>query len=198
MNFNSNLPFGATPLEKSEAEGLLLDISTHYELNSFEEANIERAYLWAVKSRKLKKELLSISGIKLLHNKMLCDVWAWAGSFRRSERNIGVEPSQIQIQVLDLCENVKYQIENEVSDIKEIAIFFHHQLTKIHPFPNGNGRHARLATDLLLKFNNIKPFKWSGSHLRENKGHRKEYIEALRVADREFNLKPLLQFAERE
>ena len=27
---------------------------------------------------------------------------------------------------------------------------FHHRLVAIHPFPNGNGRHARLMADLLV------------------------------------------------
>jgi fido (protein-threonine AMPylation protein) len=69
----------------------------------------------------------------------------------------------------------------------EIAARFHHRLVQIHPFPNGNGRHARLITDLILETNGSVAFTWGkckGSAPMETEGpRREEYIAALREAD---------------
>jgi len=142
------------------------------------------ALRWARTSRKLKKELLSISGILNLHREMFQEVWRWAGKFRGSEKNIGVPPEQIQENVYNLCEDVKTWIEKDIYPWDEIGVRFHHRLVVIHPFANGNGRHARVAADLLLQFNKQKIFTWGSSELSDGEDARTQYLAALRKADK--------------
>lgn len=190
-------PEGTTPLDLDEAQGLLPEIATRFELNEYEEDNITQALSWAQRSRKLRAELLTITGLRLLHQRMFCDVWEWAGSFRRTEKSVGVAPHQIQSQLGELCQNTAYQIEHSSLHFDEIAVAFHHQLTRIHPFPNGNGRHARMAADLLLEFHKKRPFSWSQQALLLQSGERARYIAALRCADKG-DVQPLLVFARGE
>jgi Fic-DOC domain mobile mystery protein B len=194
----TKLPWGATPLDKSETDGLIPDIHTQRELNDLEEANIYQAYGWSLNSRRLRRELLTVSGLFLLHQKMFGAVWHWAGKPRLTEKNVGIAPHLIQVQLGQLCDDVAYQRDHKVFPLEELAIRFHHKLTWIHPFPNGNGRHARLATDLFLHYNGQKPFPWSGAALREDTSRRKEYIHALRLADGQSDYSELLLFAQRD
>ncbi|MEZ4753050.1 MAG: mobile mystery protein B [Bdellovibrionota bacterium] len=180
---NRKEPEGSTPLDLNESLGLIPEISTQDELNTFEQLNISQALKWAQKSRKLKRELLTPSGLFLLHRRMFANVWIWAGSIRSSEKNIGFSPDQIQMQLKSACEDTKYQIENSVDDLEAIAVRFHHRLTQIHAFPNGNGRHARLSADLLMTFNGQRAFSWGAESLKEISDMRDEYIAALREAD---------------
>jgi len=65
-----------------------------------------------------------------------------------------------------------------------LAVRFHHRLVHIHPWPNGNGRHARLATDSLLERWDRPPFSWgSGADLASENAARDAYLSALRFAD---------------
>lgn len=177
---------GATPLDPNEIEGLIPQLSTQGELNEFEEESIFHAREWAInrRNRRLRDTLITLDGLKLLHQKMFDGVWKWAGKFRQTEKNIGVAPHQIQVQLSNLCEDVRYQIEHSVFSLDECAVRFHHRLTVIHPFSNGNGRHARLAADLLLIFRNVAPLTWGGTARLVGDELRKAYIEALREADR--------------
>lgn len=50
----------------------------------------------------------------------------------------------------DLLNDARYQVENDSYHPGELAARFHHRLVKIHPFPNGNGRHSRIMADALL------------------------------------------------
>ena len=75
----------------------------------------------------------------------------------------------------------------------EIATRFHHRLVWIHPFPNGNGRHARLATDLLLVTLGRPRFSWGRVNLVDAGETRRAYIAALRAADGH-DIAPLLDF----
>lgn len=194
MNFS--YPYGATQLDPNEIEGLIPNIRLQSELNAREEDNIIRARRWAYSSRNrlLKNSLLSINSLKLLHKKMFEDVWRWAGEFRTTEKNIGILAYQISTQLFNLCEDIKSQIEYGSYPLDECATRFHHRLTTIHPFSNGNGRHARLACDLFLHFNGGEEFTWGRSSLAEIGDLRKTYINALRKAD-DGDMQPLLHFA---
>ena len=188
-------PAGATPIDGDELAALIPDIHRQSELNQFERENIRSAIRWAAKSRKLRKELYSIDGIKLLHRRMFGDVWKWAGIFRTTDKNIGnVQPFRIPEEVQKLCDDVRYQLEQGVDNWALLAVTFHHRLVSIHPFPNGNGRHARLAADLLLQFNGKAPLDWGYSELMDNDQIRSSYIRSLKAADGG-NLAPLAAFA---
>jgi Fic-DOC domain mobile mystery protein B len=76
----------------------------------------------------------------------------------------------------------------------EIAIRLHHRLVAIHPFPNGNGRHARLLADLLVQRLGGQPFSWGSGSLADIGNLRARYVAALRAAD-SHDIGPLLAFA---
>ncbi|MFV8258340.1 mobile mystery protein B [Bdellovibrio bacteriovorus] len=186
---------GATPLDDETLRGLIPGLTTHGELDEFEAANIARALLWAEASRSLKKDLLSLTGLKRLHQKMFADTWSWAGELRVRQTNIGVTPQAIQNDLGVLLGDVKYWLEHQTFSIEEIAIRFHHRLVYIHPFPNGNGRCARLMTDLFLQHHGVARFTWGRSSLTQVGKLREEYIRSLKKADQSGDYEPLMHFA---
>ena len=175
---------GSTPLNPDELEGLIPAISTQGELNELEKANIKIGLEWAEKSRLLKRELLTYSGLSRLHRELFGGVWRWAGSQRKSEKNIGVPPHQIAEEIQKLCEDTRFWIDKQTYQWDEIAARFHHRLVLIHPFVNGNGRQARVAADLLLVFHKRPAFSWGAEDLVGDGEARSAYINALRAADR--------------
>lgn len=187
---------GQTPLSEEEKEGLLIkSITTRGELDELEQLNIEKAVEWTLNSKFLKEKILSEEFIKSVHKKMLGDVWKWAGKFRRSEKNIGVDWIRIGIELRMLLDDTKYWIENDTYPPDEIAIRFKHRLVNIHCFPNGNGRHSRLMADIIIESVFRKDvFTWNNSSLVKPDNARKEYIDSIRKAD-DGIIKPLLDFA---
>lgn len=186
MSIRFEYPEGATPLTPDETEGLIpRHISTQKELNEAEQSNILEARKWLM--RKKPKDILTDTFIRELHKRMFKDVWKWAGTYRLTERNIGIDPRQITTQIAHLCKNTSYQIDSTPQHWDELAARFHHRLVYIHAFPNGNGRHAREMTDVLLLFHGQQPFSWGdanrGLDIGQTGDHRKAYLEALRDAD---------------
>jgi len=177
-------PDGATPLDPDELTGLKFShIQTRAELDQMEQVNIQDGLRWL--ARQKEPEVLSDTFLRQLHKRLLGEVWSWAGSFRLTEKNIGVAPEQIAVSLRDLLDDVDYWIEHKTYAKREIALRFHHRLVKIHLFSNGNGRHARIATDaLLLKVLEEKPINWGDTRLQDSGEHRHEYIEALKAADK--------------
>ena len=184
---------GATPLDPDEIDGLIPShITTQRELNEWEEANILKAENWIFSTYK-HGNFLTIDYIKLIHKKMFGQTWKWAGSFRNSEKPIGAEPSTITTKLKILLDDVSYHIINNTYSIDETAYRFHHRLVAIHPFPNGNGRHARTFTDLLLIQTGQPRFTWGRQKLGEEGPIRKQYIDTLKEADKH-NYLPLAAF----
>jgi Fic-DOC domain mobile mystery protein B len=174
-------PDDATPITPEEQQDLIPTyISTRAELNLAEQENIAAATAWAARAR---VDLLSEDFLRELHRRMLGNVWRWAGQFRRTERNIGIDPLRIAVELRTLLDDVRYWIDHKTYPPDEIAIRFHHRLVAIHPFPNGNGRHARLMADLLIRQFGDAPFTWGGDSLRETSELRRAYISALKAAD---------------
>ena len=93
--------------------------------------------------------------------------------------------------------DVTYWIKNSTYNWDEIGARFHHRLVSIHAFANGNGRHARLMTDILLEINDQKPFSWgiksNADPIEIESTTRNSYVSALKAADAG-NFEPLLQF----
>jgi len=177
-----NYPPGSTPLEPGELAGLIpKHITTQEELNAWEEKNIIEAEPWAFK----QKDILSLTFIKKLHKRMFNKTWEWAGEFRTSGKNIGVYWAQIPMKLHELCDDISYQLDHNAYSKDEIAIRFHHRLVFIHAFANGNGRHARLMADIFIVKQGGSRFTW-GMHQDLTKATpiRKQYIEALQLADR--------------
>ena len=195
--FKPTYPPGATPLDPNEIEGLIPDyITTQSELNILEQQNIIEGINWA--DRQKKPDVLNITFNYELHRRMFNQVWQWAGKPRTTDKNIGFHWQQIPTQLDSLFENTRYWIENKTYKWDELAIRFHHKLVSIHAFPNGNGRHARLMTDILLKSNDQKPFTWGenmySSPIEVEGKTRKAYISALKKADQN-NFIDLIKFA---
>ncbi|MER8369951.1 mobile mystery protein B [Mesorhizobium sp. M1348] len=189
-------PDDATPLEPEEREGLLQSWITHRgDLNEAEQENILAGVAWARgrRGRKLQ-DILSIDVAMTLHKRMFGDVWKWAGTCRTTARNIGVDAYRIQTDMAALFDDVRYWVENGTYSPDEIALRLHHRLVAIHPFPNGNGRHARLMVDLLIERLGGEPFSWGGGGLADTGELRTSYVAALRAADNH-DIAPLLVFA---
>lgn len=181
-----------TLLDPDERRQLLLPhIATRAQLNEAEQENIADATAWAFARR---RDVLKESFLLSLHKRMLGQVWRWAGTIRNSDRNIGMAFHQIRPQLRLLIEDAGYWLENGTFPPDEIAVRFHHRLVLIHPFPNGNGRHGRLAADLLAVRLGQARFTWGRVNLVEPEETRRRYIAALRAADAHA-IRPLLDFA---
>jgi Fic-DOC domain mobile mystery protein B len=189
-------PDDATPLTPEERDGLLQTWITHrHELNEAEQANIVEAAAWARRRRSLAaRDLLTERFSKSLHKRMFDEVWSWAGTYRRSDRNIGIDAHRVPTDMPMMFDDVGYWIEHQTYLPDEIAVRLHHRLVAIHPFPNGNGRHARLMADLLIERLDALAFSWSSGTLINAGELRASYIAALRSADHH-DIGPLLAFA---
>ena len=182
---------GRTELTEEEREGLIPSyITLRSELNEAEQANILEAEEWAFAR---KRDLLQEGFLNNLHKRMYGNVWRWAGRYRTSGKNIGIDAYRIPTELRQLLDDCRYWIENGTYEPDEIAVRFHHRIVSIHCYPNGNGRHARLAADLLLKSMGQERFSWGGKNLVDVGETRERYIGALQAAD-EHNIAPLLEF----
>ena len=187
-------PDGATPLEPDELEGLKFPhVTTRGELDELEQANIEQGLAWI--SRRRGGSVFDDGFIRTLHKRLFGDVWSWAGEYRQTEKNIGIDPIHIAVQLRTLLDDARYWAENDTYPPLEAAARFHHRMVQIHPFANGNGRHARIATDIMLEeVYKHPPIAWaSGFDLQADNERRDAYIAALRAADAG-DIDPLLSF----
>ncbi|MBK9326639.1 MAG: mobile mystery protein B [Thiobacillaceae bacterium] len=192
MTVNLDYPPGATPLDADELANLIPGhITTQGELNEWEQLNILQGEAWA---RKQRQEILQEAYVRKLHERMFGETWRWAGEFRKSDKNLGVDWLKIGVELKKLLDDVRYQVEHGSYPADEIAVRFHHRLVAIHPFPNGNGRHARLMADLLAERLGHPRFSWGSRSLVDASETRQRYIAALQAADaRDYG--PLLAFA---
>jgi Fic-DOC domain mobile mystery protein B len=183
---------GETPLEPGEIEGLIPShIAYRHELNFAEQANIARGSLWA---RRYRKDILNEKFILELHRRMFGDVWRWAGSYRLTQRNLGLDYWCVPVEVRRLLDDCQAWIEFQAYAADEIGVRLHHRMVAIHPFPNGNGRHTRLLADLAVQRLGARRYSWGGVNLQSPGETRQAYIAALRAADLH-DYEPLLAFA---
>jgi len=194
-------PEGATPVDPGDAEGLIPTwVATRADLNIAEQENIAKAIAWASSKNGPGglASLMTDESMRNLHRRMFGDVWRWAGSYRQHDTNMGAHWPYIPTQVRDLLADVLVQTadpERLPWSPDELAVRFHHRLVAIHPFPNGNGRHSRLAADLLVAALGRPVFTWGAQDLSEKGAARSAYLEALRRADQHADFEPLVMFA---
>lgn len=196
MGLNLEYIGGQTPLDEDEKDGLLIPtIATRSELDEFEQQNIEEAMQWVL-SRSLKKEVICTEKfVRDLHRRMFGNVWAWAGDFRRTNKNLGIDKWQIPMALRNLLKDTIYWMDHEIFTPDEIAIRFKHRIVSIHCFPNGNGRHSRLVADVIIEKVYGQPvFSWGAGDLVTQGESRRKYLHALREADQS-NYRSLLIFA---
>lgn len=188
-------PPGTTPLTWEEQQALKPTwVTTRLELNEVEQRGILGAQAWATRPRR-PDQILDESFLLQLHRRMFGEVWRWAGRYRASERNLGVQHWEIRPAVRDLLADAAFWVVPDAGvDPDEASVRFHHRWVAIHPFPNGNGRHARLAADLLAGSLGRPAFSWGRATLVERGTTRNSYLAALRAADGH-DLAPLVSFA---
>ena len=187
------LTSGATALDPDEAADLIPGhITTVSQLNEWEATNILLAEAWAFDRRHM--EVTTEDFVKALHRRMFDQTWRWAGRYRNTEKNLGSPPHLIPMAVREACANAGYWRANEVFPPTELAVRFHYRIVSVHPFPNGNGRHARLLADVALFSMGEDRLTWGRTSLQESGSARSEYIAALKAADAG-DFEPLLLFS---
>lgn len=131
----------------------------------------------------------------MVHKRMYADVWAWAGEFRKTNKNIGIDKWQIPTVLKYLLDDIRYWHENNTYPPDEIAVRFKHRIVSIHCFPNGNGRHSRLMADIIIEKIYKQPvFSWGAANLFSEGDARAAYLKAVKAADQgDYSL--LLAFA---
>ena len=185
---------GHTPLGDDDIYGLIPTyITTRGELNAAEQDNVAHALTLASPSQ--PDQVLDHVYLRRLHKQMFGDVWDWAGQYRPSEMSIGIDPVAIPMAVVDLCEDARLWMK--ASGEEDLAAArFHHRLVLIHPFRNGNGRHARRAADVLLVSAGIDAFTWGANADLSPDDLRSRYLTSLRNADHDpDDLTELVEFA---
>ncbi len=180
-----NVP-GQTPMSDEELDALMPGhIDTREELNAWEAENIKAARR-ILASRKSALDVLEPGALAELHRMMFGETWKWAGKYRTHMNQFTRTEVPPGVDIRDLVDNTRAMLETAVTDhdIDDVAVRFHHRLTVIHPWPNGNGRHARLAADELLRARGNSSFTWgSGADLASEGERRQRYISALKAAD---------------
>jgi Fic-DOC domain mobile mystery protein B len=173
---------GATPLH--DYSGLKLKwVRSIDDLNMVEAENISLAQKKYLSGKITNLSLwFNVSTLKEIHRSMFCNVWDWAGKFRRSITSIGIKPYLIQIELSKLCNDVNAWSNEKIALTPlEQAARIHHRLVFIHPFENGNGRFARLVGDrYLVAIGGAHP-NWP--HLQNSNKIRQAYIQSLKDAD---------------
>ncbi len=187
---------GQTPLDDDEREGLLIrTITTRGELDEFEQLGVEKANEWLLGKKLDVNKILNEDFVKELHQRMFSGIWRWAGEFRKTNKNIGVDKFIIGIELKNLFDDGRFWINNKTFPEDEIAIRLCHRMVLIHLFANGNGRHSRLYADVLInKIFGKQYFTWGSKNLVKQGEARTRYLNALREADQS-NYEPLIEFA---
>lgn len=181
-----------TPLTAEERDQLIPSyISLRRELNQAEQVNIAGAAKWLAGR---KREVLNEAFLRQLHKRMFGQVWRWAGQYRITPRNIGIEAWRIASEMAQAIDDARYWVAQGTFGPDEIAVRFSHRLVAIHPFPNGNGRFSRLAGDLLAVQLGQPRLSWGRLNLVDPSASRAAYVAALRQADAH-DLGPLIAFA---
>ncbi|MCX6151999.1 MAG: mobile mystery protein B [Ignavibacteriales bacterium] len=196
MGLDFDYSEGQTPLDEDEKEGLLIPtVTTRGELDEFEQLGVEKANEWLLARKLSVNKILTEEFVKDLHKRMFSDIWEWAGEFRKTNKNIGVDKIMIGIELKNILDDCNCWIENKVLPEDEIAVRLSHRMVSIHPFANGNGRHSRLMADVLINKGFGKSyFTWGSQSLTKESEARSAYIKALREADN-LDYKSLIKFA---
>ena len=194
MAFKSDYLPGASEIDQEEFLGLISKtVSSQFELDLLERQNVLTAQVWLSQT---KRDVLSEEFARRLHLKMFCDVWQWAGSYRKTVKNFGALPLDISSKLQDVINDTNHWIKAGKYEFPQILAMFHYYLVSIQPFANGNARHARLFCEALASQFGQKIPTWGESvsgELNSNSPRRAQYIAALKQADGK-KLSGLLEF----
>lgn len=186
---DSTMPEGATAGD--DLSGLLLlNLTTKGDLDAAELQAVSRAYdkyIFRARRKKPGTSWLTEAFIRETHRTLLGDIWEWAGKYRTSTTNIGIHWPLVPEQVKCLCEDFSFWDSRESSmPVLEVAARLQNRLTRIHPFKNGNGRHARLMSDIFFYSRRHPLPRWPQLQLMsQGEALRQRYIASMRKADEE-------------
>jgi Fic-DOC domain mobile mystery protein B len=172
---------GETPIDVSGLKRK--GINTRAELNEAEAENIRKAvvkYLAAKPSR--RSAPFTLPWARRLHKQMFGDVWKWAGEFRQENLNLGCDWHQVPMQLQALLDDLVFW-EAQRHALLEQAAWLHHRAVSIHPFPNGNGRWARMIANIWLKRHGHAITEWPEATIGSKSVVRDDYLAAIRAAD---------------
>lgn len=151
-------------------------------VNGLEAENIRQAIVKYLARKPSKRTApFTYEWLLRLHREMFGDVWRWAGALRTTQTNIGDPPQRLMEALQALLINLRHWQEQGDPIIQQAAML-HHTAVKIHPFPNGNGRWARMLANIWLKQNGQPVTAWPGD-LETLTESRDEYLAAVRKAD---------------
>jgi Fic-DOC domain mobile mystery protein B len=186
MGLNFSYDAGQTPLDENESDSLLLKtITTQGELNEAEQLNIEEAMEWTLRRKFRAEDILTEKFCNELHRRMYSSVWRWAGTFRKTNKNIGVDPFNITVELRKLIDDCTFWINEKTMSEDEIAVRFKHRIVSIHCYSNGNGRHSRLMADVIVShIFGRSVFTWGAANLVKPGHAREKYLQVLRSADK--------------
>jgi Fic-DOC domain mobile mystery protein B len=181
---------GATHLDPEDLAGLIpTTVRSRTELDAWEQVGILEARRWLLGTRRRPvTTIVSERFLRELHRRMFGATWRWAGSFRTHDTNLGVPWEQLPAAFRNAVADARTWIAQSTYPDREFATRFHHRLVQIHPFPNGNGRWARLAIDGWAYASHHALPSWGGVPI-----DRAAYIAAMHQADAG-DLKPLQAF----
>ena len=174
---------GETPLE--DLSGLRVQgVTTKAALDALEAENVRRATLKYLASKPTRLQArFDVEWMLALHAEMFGRVWKWAGTVRTAETNIGARPRDIQVELHELQRDLMAWEESGMA-LEEQAVWLHHRAVQIHPFPNGNGRWARMLANIWLAVHDAEPIEWPDATIGTASAVRDEYLAAVRAADR--------------
>lgn len=176
-------------------EDNLLGLTSKEMLNEQEALGVARVERYLLEEFDYPVEL-SVGLVQDLHRRTFAHLYAWAGQWRTQVPNVGAylpPPANRVPQLLyEFIDELRHRqsLLGDIPRASAVALllaFVHHRLVAIHPFPNGNGRTARLFTNLLA-YN--YGYQEVVLYQREKEEGRAQYLQAIRRAD-EYDLLPL-------
>lgn len=181
MDTGDSVP-GATPLD--DISGLRQrHLRTREELNAAEAENIRKVVVRYLISRPpTRMPPFDARWCSSLHRQMFGEVWHWAGTYRRTQTNLGVAPAVIESSMHELIEDVR-SWRSAGLGLSEQSAQLHHRAVQIHPFLNGNGRWARMLSNIWRRHHHAPIVEWPEQTVGSSSFIRAEYLSALKAAD---------------
>ncbi|MFC1610480.1 mobile mystery protein B [Myxococcota bacterium] len=187
---------GETPID--DLSGLKVPgITTRAQLNLHEAENIRKATVNYLASRPpVRRAPFTVAWMLQVHEQMFGDVWEWAGTPRRTQKNLGVPAYQILDELKKLEDDIAFWTANQTMTPAEVSARIHHRGVFIHPFENGNGRWARMLANVWLRREGHSLVRWPEKTIGDVSVERETYLTAIRAADHG-DLRELIDLHER-
>lgn len=186
---------GETPIDPSGLKNRG-SLGSRRELAAAEALNINEAFLKYLAAMPSPRSApFDYPWLLRLHEEMFGDVWTWAGQIRTHDVNFGAPHYQITERLSALLDDLHSWSGFDYA-LQTQAVWLHHKSVQIHPFENGNGRWARLLSNIWLKRHAQSIVAWPDQLLGDASPVRAEYLDAVRAAD-QGNYAPLKALHER-